>query len=41
MGTQTLIQALQAIPWSEVSESVRDKDESDEDDVDDKPGTLL
>jgi hypothetical protein len=38
MGTQTLIQALQAIPWSEVDEGVNDKDDSDENDADNKPG---
>lgn len=38
MGTQTLIQALQAIPWSEMGEGLNDKDDSDESDADNKPG---
>ncbi|CAG7846562.1 Sterol 3-beta-glucosyltransferase; AltName: Full=Autophagy-related protein 26 [Serendipita indica DSM 11827] len=37
MGTQTLIQALQAIPWAEAEGGVPDKDDSDENDAD-KPG---
>jgi sterol 3beta-glucosyltransferase len=37
MGTQTLIQALQAIPWAEAEANVNDRDDSDENDAD-KPG---
>lgn len=41
MGTQTLIQALQAIPWSDVEEGPNDKDDSDENDADHKPAFTL
>jgi sterol 3beta-glucosyltransferase len=34
MGTQTLIQALHAIPWQESADGVQDKDDSDENDAD-------
>ncbi|KAG8861039.1 Sterol 3-beta-glucosyltransferase [Serendipita sp. 411] len=40
MGTQTLIQALQAIPWTEGEDGTNDKDDSDENDAD-KPAFTL
>jgi hypothetical protein len=40
MGTQTLIQALHAIPWQESADGVQDKDDSDENDAD-KPGEFV
>jgi hypothetical protein len=35
MGTQTLIQALHAIPWQQTEGGIQDKDDSDDAD---KPG---
>lgn len=38
MGTQTLIQALHAMPWQETEDGLHDKDDSDENDAD-KPAS--
>ncbi|KAG8833095.1 Sterol 3-beta-glucosyltransferase [Serendipita sp. 399] len=40
VGTQTLIQALQAIPWAESEEGTNDREDSDENDAD-KPAFTL